>query len=361
MHEVHTTVVGAGIAGLAVARALTAHGLPVMVLEARDRVGGRLLSVGSDDARLDLGATWFWAAEHRVRALATELDVGVHAQYLDGDAVVQAGPDVHRLGGNPVDVPAARFTPGAQELTLAMTAAMPAGSLALARRVTEIRAVAGGLITDSAAGAVRSEHVVVAVPPALAVALIRFRPALPDALAQLARATPVWMGAVTKVVARYPTPFWRSAGLAGSAVSHVGPLREVHDMSGPDGSPAALFGFAGPVGDRTVTGAEVIAQLTKLFGPEAARPDEVLVQDWRAERFTAPPGVEHLTTYATFGHSRYGRPAMQGRLHWASTETGQDAPGHIEGALAAAERAVAAVLAADRIPSTVATTRQGEP
>ena len=51
------------------------------------------------------------------------------------------------------------------------------------------------------------------------------------------------MGGITKVVARYADAFWRRSGLSGSAISHVGPMREVHDMSGVDGVPGALFGF----------------------------------------------------------------------------------------------------------------------
>jgi monoamine oxidase len=68
-----------------------------------------------------------------------------------------------------------------------------------------------------------------------------------------------------------------------------------------------------------------------------------LIHDWRYERFTSPPAVVRLIAYHTFGHSIYAEPQMNGRLHWASTETAQENPGHIEGALAAAERAADAV------------------
>ncbi|MFC4114008.1 FAD-dependent oxidoreductase [Nonomuraea zeae] len=95
-------------------------------------------------------------------------------------------------------------------------------------------------------------------------------------------------------VATYRTPFWRSAGLAGGAISWIGPLREIHDMSGPDGTPAALFGFDPAATPATAVGlgftTVVTTQLARLFGQEAAQPEALHVQDWSAERWTSPPG-----------------------------------------------------------------------
>jgi len=53
-------IVGAGIGGLEAAQALIAAGKNVLVLEARNRVGGRALSDNSFPAPLDLGAEWFY-------------------------------------------------------------------------------------------------------------------------------------------------------------------------------------------------------------------------------------------------------------------------------------------------------------
>lgn len=60
-------VVGAGIAGLIAARNLQRHGLTTTVLEARNRVGGRIESIKVADGWIDLGATWHWPNEPCVR------------------------------------------------------------------------------------------------------------------------------------------------------------------------------------------------------------------------------------------------------------------------------------------------------
>lgn len=170
------------------------------------------------------------------------------------------------------------------------------------------------------------------------------------------------MGAVAKVVAQYPSAFWREAGLAGAALSRTGPLQEIHDMSGPDGRPAALFGFAHARTVRAGFDKTVTAQLARLFGPAAAAPDVLHVQNWSAEQWTSPSTVRHLADYSLFGHPLYQRPALDGRLHWASTETATDHAGHIEGALAAGERAAQAVLVAPGVLNsrsiTIPTTRR---
>ncbi|MFD8533974.1 FAD-dependent oxidoreductase [Streptosporangium canum] len=49
---------------------------------------------------------------------------------------------------------------------------------------------------------------------------------------------------------------------------------------------------------------------------------------------------------ALFGHPLYQRPALAGRLHWASAETATSHAGHVEGALLAGEQVARAVLAA---------------
>ncbi|MFF4858631.1 flavin monoamine oxidase family protein [Streptomyces rubiginosohelvolus] len=339
-------VVGAGISGLATAAILHAAGIDTVCLEARNRVGGRLLStpVPGTGRALDLGATWFWDGELRVRDLAARAGLETFDQHLAGDTMLEEAGGVRRLTGNLIDGPSYRFATGAQHLATSLAAELPTDRLRLGTPVLAVRPDGPrGLHVQTAAGELHARHVVLALPPALVMERIEFGDALPTELARLARATPVWMGNAVKIVAQYPSAFWRHNGLAGAAFSRSGPLQEIHDMSGPGASPAALFGFAhartiGPGMER------VTDQLARLFGPEAATPTSLHLQNWSAERWTAPSTVQQLGDYSLFGHPLYRRAALDGRLHWASTETSARHAGHIEGALAAAERTAQTVL-----------------
>ncbi|MGZ5840985.1 MAG: flavin monoamine oxidase family protein [Xanthobacteraceae bacterium] len=63
MGEIDGVVIGAGAAGIAAARHLADSGLSVVVLEARDRIGGRAHTVRAGDLALDLGCGWLHSAD----------------------------------------------------------------------------------------------------------------------------------------------------------------------------------------------------------------------------------------------------------------------------------------------------------
>ncbi len=340
--KIDVVIVGGGIAGLVAADRLHEAGLSVVVLEARERVGGRLLSVDS----LDLGATWFWPNEPRIQRLISKLGLATHAQYLAGDAVYHIPQGSSRLEGNPIDVPSGRLVDGFEALAQTVAERLPENAIRLEVPVLEIRSFADRIEARTPTEAVVARHLVLALPPALAIERIAFSPNLPANILRLASRTPVWMATMTKIVARYEQPFWRRSGLAGAAISHLGPMREIHDTSGPNGEPAALFGFmpSPEAGAPKITEEQIVRQLVELFGPDAGDPVQVLIKHWMTETFTSPSEASRLTSYELFGHTAYSSPTLGGRLHWASTETSPENPGHVEGALAAADRATRTIL-----------------
>jgi monoamine oxidase len=81
-------VVGAGLSGLVAARRLAAAMVDVVVLEARERVGGRTLSLPLGRGVADVGGQWIAPSQTRVLALADELGVERFPQYREGQAVM---------------------------------------------------------------------------------------------------------------------------------------------------------------------------------------------------------------------------------------------------------------------------------
>ncbi|HEY4920405.1 MAG TPA: FAD-dependent oxidoreductase, partial [Xanthobacteraceae bacterium] len=63
MHETDVVVIGAGAAGVAAARRLADADIPVVVLEARNRIGGRAWTMRGAGVPLDLGCGWLHSAD----------------------------------------------------------------------------------------------------------------------------------------------------------------------------------------------------------------------------------------------------------------------------------------------------------
>src|SRR2546422_2882190 len=81
-------VVGAGLAGLTAARQIVKAGRAVIVLEARDRVGGRVLNHPlANGAYTELGGMFTGPTQDHIQALAAEVGVGTFPTYNTGNNV----------------------------------------------------------------------------------------------------------------------------------------------------------------------------------------------------------------------------------------------------------------------------------
>ncbi len=82
-------VVGAGLAGLTAARELTAASRSVLVLEARDRVGGRILNEDIGDGKIvEMGGQWAGPTQDKILGLAAELGIDTFPTYDTGQKVL---------------------------------------------------------------------------------------------------------------------------------------------------------------------------------------------------------------------------------------------------------------------------------
>ena len=317
--QTEIAIVGAGLSGLVLAQALRRAGRDVMVLEARDRVGGRILSVDG----YDLGPAWIWPHQRRMRALADQLGLTVFEQHSAGRLVFEdAAGTIRRDLEMATMAGALRIAGGLGQITARLAADL-GPALRLSHRVTALRETADAVQLSGQGVDLRARQVVLAVPPRLAAGL---GVAVPDA--------PTWMAGHAKLLAVYDTPFWRDAGLNGDAVSHRGPLAEIHDASPAAGDAGALFGFAVPgAAAQAEFKTAALAQLGRLFGAEAAAPRAVHLKDWSRDPATAT--AADLTPPTA--HPRYSPIAPTPRVLFAGTETAAQEGGFLEGAVEAAE------------------------
>ena len=229
-----------GLCGLALTRSLLARGLDVALIEARDRLGGRVFTQGDADSgqAFDLGATWFWPeTEPRISALLDELGLETFAQHDPGDALWLTDPNrqpERRVDDTGVHAGARRIAGGAVRLAQALAADLPEGCLQLGKAVRVLRDRGSHIELMLESGpALRARQVVLALPPRLVHDKLLWDPALPSAVWDAMEATPTWMATHAKAVVAFDTPFWRDAGQSGNAfVRHAqAVLGEVFDAS----------------------------------------------------------------------------------------------------------------------------------
>ncbi len=346
-------IIGGGLSGLYAAFLLAEKGREFLVLEARSRLGGRILSPASEGFASDLGPSWFWPENQPLMVdFIKYFRLSAFRHYEEGIGRYQlTGKLIRNLSGYRMEPLSWRLEGGMVRLVEVLRERLPAASICFESPVCGLVKEPGGVkvivgrLEEEPVALYRAGRVILALPPRLAAATILFTPDLSPDLTQEMLKTPTWMAGQAKFCALYREPFWRRTGLSGQGFSQCGPMSEIHDGSASGGTPGGLVGFLGvPAAGRDAAAAlrtAILEQFALLFGSEALSPVATFYQDWAREPFTAT----RFDQAPLREHPLYRPPAGQtaiwdGLVALAGTETSEHQGGYLEGALAAAIRAV---------------------
>ena len=334
MNKKELIIIGGGLSGLYLTTLLQ-NKFNVTLLEARQRLGGRVLTLEGHD----MGPSWVWQHQSHILALIQELGLELFGQHTQGDALYDAPEGVQRFQ-NPPSGPSARMQGGLQQLIQALAKQIDSAQIILDQEVGHIEEIGARLRLSTQDKSYEADYIISTLPPRVAAQNITYQPPLPQVVETTLTNTPTWMGHTAKCVMTFERPFWREADLSGFCFSHLGPLGEIHDAT--TAQEPALFGFLHQKANLQHFEAELKAQLQRLFGDNAKQLKKVHFVDWREEPHTATAqDKKGLTTHPNYG---LNLTHFNHHLIFSGTESAFDNGGYLEGAVIAAKEVAERLL-----------------
>lgn len=215
----------------------------------------------------------------------------------------------------------------------------------LDQAVTLIERDDSSVTVSTATDQIRAAAVIVTVPPPMA-ARIQHEPALPESRAALERDT--YMGLVHKAIAVYPEPFWRATA-TGEMILLDDPGCAVFDSSPPGGPGHLCILVGGPEAlalDELRPDArkeKILAAIAAQLGPEVLDPAGWHEKSWHRDEYAGGGYLALPDLHCETAVPMSAEPV--GRVHWAGSETAEDHPGYLDGAIEAGQRAAEEVAA----------------
>lgn len=343
-------IIGAGLSGLYTAWRLQKTHSDVLILEARARVGGRILSLQHNNSQFDMGPAWVWPQlQPRLQRLVQKLNLKLFKQFTSGDMLYEKSlAETERFSGQSSHSEFYRIEGGSQSIIDALQTQLSASHIHLNTIVTSIdeSQLCVQTLRDGKSFEYSADKIILALPPRLFVQNIKFMPEFSDDVIVAFNNVATWMSSHSKIVFIYDKPFWREKKLSGEVFSHCGPLSEIYDGSPADENFYALTSFVGVAAQqrKQIKTQQLLnvgmAQLQRLFGDESKNVKEVKIQDWAGEEFT----TAKLDLTSPMQHPQYAenmpRGFWNGRLILAGTEVAREHGGYLEGALESADEAI---------------------
>ena len=352
MTEHHSIIiVGAGLSGLYLAWRLQQDNHDVIVLESRNRTGGRILSVEyNNTCRFDMGPAWLWPhLQPRLQQLIKRLELNVFKQFTTGDLLYEKSPSaIERYSQQSSHGQSYRIAGGSQSLVDALQESIADSAIHLDTRVQSIhqQGLRIGAVRDGENHVYTADTVILALPPRIVQQHISFDPEHSNNIIQSWRAIPTWMSGHSKVVFIYAQPFWREQNLSGEVFSHHGPLAEIYEGSPSTEEYYSLTTFVGLSSqqrmqlnqDELITAC--MAQLLRLFGEQSQQVLDIRIKDWSQDKNTAT----NIDVTSPMQHPHYAddmpRVFWDNSLILAGTEVAREHGGYLEGALESADEAL---------------------
>ena len=329
MKKEKVIIIGAGLSGLYTAYLLQeTH--DVIVIEARERIGGRVCSLGGHD----MGPSWVWGHQKHILALIDSLGLEIFEQYTKGLALYDAPEGVQKFEAPP-SATSYRVKGGIIAIIKALEKTLYS-PVKLNESVTSLIEKGSMIVVETDKGTYTVDKVVSTLPPRLAVQSINYTPSLSQELQTQLQNIPTWMGYAAKCVIEYERAFWKEEGLSGFTFSHLGPLGEIHDTTTEDKH--ALFGFVHSYAEYKNIEENIIKQLTRLYGTKASTPRNIYMIDWKKEIFTSTSlDAEPLREHPSYG---FDGTHFEGKIIYSGTECAFREGGYLEGALISAIQCV---------------------
>ncbi len=331
-------IIGGGLSGILTGYLLKKQNYSVQIIEANNRLGGRIYTRNINNTKVEMGATWLWKYNSELINLCKELNIELYTQNMEGYALFEAmnanHPQKFELPKN--QEISYRISNGTSSLIEKISNKFDDNEILLNEKVTEIIEVNNKvtIITDKAEYS--SEYVITTIPPNLLINTVKFTPSLPSNLITVAKNTHTWMKDSIKFAVVFKKPFWKDHKLSGVGFSHVGPFSELYDHSNKNNSSFALMGFINSnlySIDKKDREEKIIKQLIKFFGDEVKDYISYEEEVWRLAPFTNFIDNSYIMPHQNNGHSLYQKSYLNNKLHISGTETSTSFGGYMEGAV----------------------------
>lgn len=331
-------IIGAGLSGIYLAYRLKKEGYSIKILEANDRIGGRIYSKKVNQTKVELGATWLWKYNPELIKLCKELNISIFEQNMKGDALFET---IKANTAQRFQIPknqeiSYRIVGGTDTILDKLIQNITNDELELNQKVINIREENNNIKVISDNTEFLADIVISTIPPQLLVNSILFKPNLDKQLIKVANQTHTWMKDSIKFAIIYKTPFWRANGLSGVGFSNVGPFTELYEHSDYENKNFALMGFinASLANSTKILREEKIKkQLYTFFGDEGKNYLSYQEKVWNQEKLLNFQNDKFINPHFNNGHSIYQQTFFNQKLIIAGTETSSSFGGYMEGAI----------------------------